>query len=121
MPSPTTAPQRPNKKKALIAVLALALGCGALVGVGFGYRALFGSPVGGKCGRDGDCKLGGICISKRCYQSCKADADCESGWHCGTTVVDVTRRGRYSLSSETKESSRQICFPPKSPEKSPEE
>jgi len=120
MPSPTPAPQQTNKKKVLLA-LGLALGVGALVGVGYGYRAVFGSPVGGKCVKESDCKLGAICISKRCYQSCKADADCESGWHCGITRVEVTKQGRYSLSSETKESARRICFPPKSPEKSPEE
>ena len=64
MPSPTPAAQRPNsKKRRLLAALAVALGCGALVGVGYGYRAVFGSPVGGKCVSDGDCKLGAICIS----------------------------------------------------------
>jgi hypothetical protein len=100
-------------KAVFLLVLILGLGGGALVGAFYGYRAAFGSPVDGKCEDVLGCEPGAICIGRRCYQSCDDDADCRSGWHCGTTRVEITERGGYSLEDRKSEGTKKICFPPK--------
>jgi hypothetical protein len=108
------APKKPNLPKAILTLIAtLALAFGAIVGLGYGYRAGFGSEVGGKCEDLTGCKPGGVCISKRCYQGCKVDGDCRAGWHCGRTEVEITRRGGYSLTDDKSQGEEQICFGPK--------
>ncbi len=74
-------------------------------------RGSTGAKGGEKCEQLIDCTNGAGCIGRRWYQSCKSDADCQSGWHCGTTRVEVTTR-HHVVFEEKSAGSEQICFAP---------
>jgi hypothetical protein len=93
-------------------VAILAGGFGLLVGALYGYRALAGAKIGGKCdGSNLDCKPGALCISRRCVQGCSTDADCPAEWACRNTNVWVTTEGVLQ-SRDLKMGSERICFSP---------
>src|SRR5215831_99719 len=97
----------PNAKRIITSLVAVV----AILGVAAGGKQALGSSPGDRCGEVAECKWGSKCIGKRCYQSCSADGDCPSGWHCGNTSVTVTTQRTFSR--ESHDGTERICFAPK--------
>ena len=109
----STAPLPPpaaKKKTGVLGIVFLVLFIGGLIGLAVKFRAIFGSEVGGECTDDNGCKPDAVCISKKCYQACKTDADCKDGWSCGKTTVSKTPSGNAAKGFKLDDVN--ICFSP---------
>jgi hypothetical protein len=110
-PEPSPARATSSKKKpGIVAWIGLGLFMAGLIMLLVEFRALFGSDVGGKCDDESGCKPNAVCISKRCFRSCKTDGDCVDGWRCGNTTVSETPGGNASKGFAFKD--LKICFSP---------
>ncbi len=109
----SSAPQAPpvaKKKTSVAGIVFLVLFLGALIGLAVKFRSIFGSEAGGACTDESDCKPDAVCISKKCYQACKTDADCKDGWSCGSTTVSKTPGGNAAKGFKIDDVN--ICFSP---------
>ncbi len=106
-PAPAAGPSQ-KPKSSVFAWIFLVAFVGGLIALAVFYRDLFGSEVGGSCSSETDCKRGGVCISKKCYQGCETDGDCGAGKHCGSTEVSVTPGG--NAAKGFKFDKVKICF-----------
>lgn len=98
--------------KVNVKVLVLVVGfIGALASIPFAGRALLGGGAGEKCGKQFGCKLQHTCISNTCRQKCSTEGDCEAGWGCRPTAIEVTSYKGSELKGISN-TSMKICLSP---------
>jgi hypothetical protein len=109
-PLPAAANPPPSKKKiGAGGIVFLVFFLGGLISLLVFFRHIFGSDVGGSCTDDSGCKPDAVCISKKCYRSCKTDGDCGAGFACGSTTVSKSPGGNPAKGYEIDDIN--ICFP----------
>jgi hypothetical protein len=98
-----------DKKQTIIGLVGILVFIGLVLGGIYGYQRFYGGKIGEKCEEHLGCMAHGVCISHRCQKRCDDDKDCDAGYHCGTTAVEVVRQQPLSKDAVT-DSTEKICF-----------